>query len=143
VTIRKSVTVRCPQARAFALFTREVGSWWPLTRGFSRDGERANEIFIEDREGGRFYERFTDGSEAEIGRVIRCEPPSLIAFTFTSPAWDAVTEVEVRFTAASEGTRVDLEHRGFEISPQMQARSERFAEGWSAILGYYVENANS
>ena len=40
--------------------------------------ERANGIFLDDYLGGRFYERFIDGSECEIGRVIGCEPPHLI-----------------------------------------------------------------
>jgi uncharacterized protein YndB with AHSA1/START domain len=142
MTIRKSVSVRCPPERAFAVFTREIGRWWPLKRGFSFDRERAYEIFLDDRVGGRFYERFVDGSESEIGRVIRCEPPHLIVFGFNGSDWGAPTEVEVRFAAEAGGTRVELEHRGFAGSPQMRERGKGFAGGWDVVLAEYVETAN-
>lgn len=142
MTIRKSVNVGCSPDKAFRVFTRELGRWWPLKRGFSMARERANEIFLDDHVGGRFYERFSDGSECEIGRVIRSEPPHLIVFTFKSPAWDTATEVEVRFAAVAGGTRVDLEHRGFEVSPTMQERGKGFAGGWDVVLAQYVEDAN-
>jgi uncharacterized protein YndB with AHSA1/START domain len=142
MTIRKSISVRCPPDRAFTVFTREIGRWWPLKRGFSFDRERANEIFLEDRIGGRFYERFSDGTESEIGRVMHCEPPLLIVFGFTSPDWDAPTEVEVRFAAEPDGTRVDLEHRGFDASPKMRERGKGFAGGWDIVLAQYLAQAN-
>jgi uncharacterized protein YndB with AHSA1/START domain len=142
VTIRKSLSLRCPPDRAFAVFTREIGRWWPLQRGFSLDRTRAHEIFLDDRVGGRFYERFTDGTESEIGRVVRCEPPQLIVFSFAVSGWEAPTEVEVRFAAEADGTRVELEHRGFEISPAMQERSKNFEGGWDTVLAHYSDAAN-
>jgi uncharacterized protein YndB with AHSA1/START domain len=141
MTIRKSVSVRWPPDRAFAIFTREIGRWWPVKRGFSFDRERAHEIFLDDRVGGRFYERFNDGSESEIGRVIRCEPPHLIVFGFRGPDWEVSTEVEVRFAAEAGGTRVELEHRGFETTPKMRERGKGFTGGWDVVLAAYVETA--
>ncbi|HJU18267.1 MAG TPA: SRPBCC domain-containing protein [Stellaceae bacterium] len=142
MTIRKSVTVRCAPDQAFRVFTREIGRWWPLERGFSYGRERAHAIFLDDRAGGRLYERFTDGTEFEIGRVIRCDPPHLIVFTWKSPDWEAATEVEVRFAAAAEGTRVDLEHRGWEAGPKMREGGEGFARGWDTVLAQYVGRAD-
>jgi uncharacterized protein YndB with AHSA1/START domain len=138
MTVRKSVTVRCAPETAFRVFTREIGRWWPLDRGFSYGGERRHEIFLDDEEGGRLYERFADGSEFEIGRVIRVVPPHLILFTWKAPDWEASTEVEVRFSAAADGTRVELEHRGFEARPD---RGKGFAGGWDIVLARYVEEA--
>jgi len=63
MTVRKSVSVKCPLAHAFILFTEQIGSWWPLKEGFSSGRERAQEIYLETRQGGRFCERFTDGEE--------------------------------------------------------------------------------
>jgi uncharacterized protein YndB with AHSA1/START domain len=142
MTIRKSVTVRCPPDKAFRVFTREIGHWWPLARGFSMDRERAHEIYLDDRVGGRFYERFIDGAECEIGRVIRSEPPHLIVFTFKPPAWEEATEVEVRFAAEAGGTRVELEHRGFDASPGMRKRGKNFSGGWETVLAQYVGSAD-
>ena len=82
MTIRKSLTVKRPLADAFSLFTEQIGSWWPLKQGFSFGGERAKEIYLETRQGGRFYERFTDGEEYVVGHVTACEPPRRIVFTW-------------------------------------------------------------
>lgn len=142
MTIRKSLSIRCPPDRAFAVFTREIGRWWPLQRGFSVDRTRAHQIFLDDRVGGRFYERFTDGTEAEIGRVLRCEPPHLVVFSFALSGWETPTEVEVRFAAEPGGTRVEFEHRGFEVSPTMQERGKSFAGGWDIVLAHYLDEAN-
>jgi uncharacterized protein YndB with AHSA1/START domain len=141
--IEKSVTVRCTPDRAFRVFTREIGQWWPLDRGFSYGGERKQEIFIEDHVGGRLYERFTDGTEFEIGRVTRCDPPQLILFTWKSPHWEAATEVEVRFSAAADGTRVELEHRGWEAGPKMAESGKEMARGWDTVLEHYATHADN
>ena len=102
---------------AFRLFTDGIGEWWPLKgTNFSYGGERADKIFLEAKPGGRLYERFTDGEEYEIGRVTECEPPNRIVFSWSNPGWNAPTEVEVRFSKAASGTRVDLEHRGWEAA---------------------------
>jgi uncharacterized protein YndB with AHSA1/START domain len=141
MTIRKSVTVRCPPEQAFRVFTRDIGRWWPLQQGFSHGGERKEAIVLDDHAGGRFYERFTDGTELEIGRVTRAEPPHLILFTWQSPGWEAATEVEVRFTAAAEGTRVDLEHRGFEATEPLRERGRGFERGWDTVLAHFATAA--
>jgi len=143
VTIRKSVTVGCAPDRAFRIFTREIGQWWPLARGFSYGRERANEIFLDDHSGGRLYERFTDGTEFEIGQVVRCDPPQLIVFTWKSPEWEGATEVEVRFSAAAESTRVELEHRGWETGPKLREAGKGFAGGWVTVLALYVGYADN
>lgn len=141
--IEKSVTVRCTPDRAFLAFTREIGQWWPIDKGFSYGGERRKEIFLDDRTGGRLYERFTDGSEFEIGTVTQCDPPHLILFSWKSPQWEAATEVEVRFTAIAEGTRVELEHRGFEAGPKMSESGKRMAGGWITVLERYAAHADA
>jgi uncharacterized protein YndB with AHSA1/START domain len=142
MNIRKSIAVRCPPEQAFRIFTREIRQWWPLDRGFSFGRERAKEIFLDDREGGRLYERFMDGSEFEIGRVTRCEPPHLILFSWKAPDWPVATEVEVHFIAEASGTRVELEHRGWEGLPNGKARSKGFTGGWDIVLGQFAGHAD-
>lgn len=143
MTIRKSIIIHCAPDTAFRVFTREIGRWWPLKRGFSFGRERAHEIFLDDWVGGRFYERFLDGTECEIGRVTRCDPPRLIAFTFRSPDWEAATEVEVRFATAEGGTRVELEHRGFDAGPKMRESGKGFIGGWDTVLAQYAGHADT
>ena len=65
-------TARVPRSveDAFDMFTRDVGAWWPLDRA-TFGGERADEIHFEPFVGGRFYERYTDGQEHAVGRILR------------------------------------------------------------------------
>ena len=104
--ISKSIFVKRPVAAAFRHFTADIGRWWPLKEGMSFGGARAHEIFLEGRVGGRFFERYTDGEEFEVGRVTAFEPPARVAFTWRQPTWNADTQVEVRFAAEGDGTRV-------------------------------------
>ena len=139
MTIRKSVHVKRPVEKTFRLFTDGIGKWWPLKEGFSFDGKRAAEIFLESRVGGRFYERFSDGEECEIGVVTACAPPDRIVFTFKAPDWDGPTEVEVRFSPDAEGTRVDLEHRSWErAGAKAKSMRDAFNGGWERVLGSLV-----
>jgi uncharacterized protein YndB with AHSA1/START domain len=139
MTIRKSIRVERPVEAAFRLFTAEIGRWWPLHEGYSHGGERADQIHLECRHGGRFFERFSDGEELTIGTVLVYEPPARVVFTWRSPGWDAPTEVDVRFTADSGGTRVELEHRGWESAgPNAAAAAKRFDGGWDTVLARYA-----
>ena len=141
VTVRESITVNRAIADAFRLFTDGIGEWWPLKGSpFSYGGDRADKIFLEAKTGGRFYERFSDGEEFEVGRVIACEPPTRIVFSWKDPSWKAPTEVEVRFTPAGNATRVDLEHRGFEAAGVPPEEAAGWADGWKMVLAPYVES---
>jgi hypothetical protein len=106
--IRKSISVARPPAITFRVFCQEIGQWWPLKQGFSFGGDRAAEIFIEGRTGGRFYTRFADVAEFDVGRVIDYQPPAMVAFTRCSPQWEGPTRVEVGFVADGAGTRGEL-----------------------------------
>lgn len=139
MTIKKSVHVKRPIEKTFRLFTDGIGKWWPLKEGFSFDTKRAAEIFLEGRVGGRFFERFSDGEESEIGVVTAYAPPERIAFTFKAPDWQGPTEVEVRFSREADGTRVDLEHRNWErAGAKAKGMRDAFNGGWERVLGSFV-----
>lgn len=136
--IRHSVLVRGPVAEVFHRFTAGIGQWRPL-ESFSYGGERAGALILEGHAGGRFYERFRDGEEHEIGRVLVHEPPHQVVFTWTQANWAGPTEVEVRFDAEGDHTRVQLEHRGWERIGEGAAGAERaFGGGWAAILDRFA-----
>jgi uncharacterized protein YndB with AHSA1/START domain len=133
--VREEMRVDLSPADAFDLFTAGIGEWWPLEEGYSFAGNRAKEIHLEARVGGRLYERFVDDDEHEIGRVIACDPPHRIVFTWTSPRWPGATEVEVMFTPEGERTRVSVEHRGFErLGPPGEVAARQFGGGWPRVL---------
>lgn len=137
MTIRKSVWVAKPVEVAFSVFTAEINRWWPL-RHYSYGGERAQELRLEGRVGGRLFERFSDGEEFVIGTVSAFEAPRRVVFTWKDPSWSDATEVEVRFAAESGGTRVDLEHRGWERVGDSEELRRGFASGWESILQLYA-----
>jgi uncharacterized protein YndB with AHSA1/START domain len=139
LVIRKSVTVPLPVEKAFELFTERIGSWWTL-RTHSLGGEQAQTAVLEGELNGRLYERQVDGTEADWGRLIAFEPPHRLVL-----AWDlkAGTEVEVRFTEDAQGTRVDLEHRGWErLGDEADQWFRNYEEGWPTLLAAYEQAAS-
>ncbi|MGO9058532.1 MAG: SRPBCC family protein [Candidatus Binataceae bacterium] len=143
MTIRKSIKVaRAPEV-AFEVFTAKIGAWWPLKEGFTFGGERAQDVFMESREGGRFYERYSDGTEFEVGRVTAYEPPRLLVFTWRAPDWEAQTEVEIRFIPDGNGTRLELEHRGWELGAKISGRRDGYDGGWDTVLARYASSVDT
>ena len=138
MTIRKSIRVERSPEVSFRVFCEEIGQWWP--EGFS--GKEAR-MHIETRVGGRFYERRADGTDYEIGRVTAYQPPSIVAFTWRAPSWDVTTQVEVRFIADGGGTRIELEHSGWEQAEKLRDAHKSYDGGWSMILERYQTRANA
>ena len=107
MTVNKSVHVKRSSEDAFRLFVNEIGKWWPLrTNRFTYGGDRAQDIFLEEPVGGRFYERFKDGEEFVIGHEMTCDRPDRIVFT-----WRAASRPRPRWTygsAAPETARRSL-----------------------------------
>jgi uncharacterized protein YndB with AHSA1/START domain len=152
LTIRKTVTVEATQERAFAIFTEQIGAWWPLATK-TIGSAAAQTAIIEPRAGGRWYERGVDGSECDWGRVVAYEPPRRLLLTWQISAdWrhdpDVNTEVEVRFIAESASrTRVELEHRGL-LEAYGDRAEELYAildspDGWTDILARFAETGGS
>ena len=133
--VRMTVRVRRNIEDAFDIFTRDIGSWWPLDKA-SFGGDRASELHFEPYVGGRFYERYKDGEEHTGGWVLRWEPPRLVAYTWQHDDWSGPTEVEVKFI--EEGptvTRVELEHRAWEQLGDLADRMrDMYNNGWPTVI---------
>jgi hypothetical protein len=139
--VRRSIEVNASQAKAFDVFTRRIGAWWPKSHHVGK--APLVEAVIEPRVDGRWYERGEDGTECDWGRVLAWNPPSGLVLAWQLDAQfkfdpGLVTEVEVRFVPLSDGrTRVELEHRHLE---RFGDAAERVHDrvggegGWTAIL---------
>jgi len=141
LTIRKSVTVSCSPAEAFELFTERKTEWWPY-ESHAASGEKPAEVVYEPRVGGRVYDRLNDGRENQWATVLVWEPPHRVAIEWRVNPANPPTELEVQFTPEGAGTRVDLEHRGWERYEERA--NEFFGEyntGWDFVLGRYVAAA--
>ena len=71
--VRKTIEVKASQERAFEVFTADMGRWW--TKGHSINTSPQQDVIVEPRAGGRWYERGEDGSECQWGYIIDWEPP--------------------------------------------------------------------
>ena len=136
--IRKTVLVDFAPAEAFELFTSRVSSWWP-TATHSYGHEKVTDVVFEPFIGGSFYE-VTDGGTAPWGKVIAWEPPHRLAVEWQIGKC-AGTEVEVRFSPEGPGSRVELEHRGWERVADA-GEWQGYNGGWDAVLTPYVESAS-
>jgi uncharacterized protein YndB with AHSA1/START domain len=124
------------------VFTAELGSWWPLASK-SVSQEEAETVVVEPGAGRRVYERARSGEEHLWGEVLVWEPPSRFAFSWhPGRAAETSQEVDISFTAVEEGTRVELEHRGWErlVGPGGEI-PDHFDSGWDEALASYVERA--
>ena len=140
--VKKSVTVRLSVEDAFRLFTEGIHIWWPLA-SHSIGEEDAETCVLEEKDGGRLYEVLKDGTQRDWGKILVWEPPHRL-ITSWHPGRESSTaqEVEVVFTAESNGTRVDLNHRNWEqLGIQAKATRNGYVEGWDYVLGLYIDQA--
>jgi len=139
--VRKRITVRGSQARAFEVFTAEMTRWWNPT--YSIASEPLEAVVLEPREGGRWFERGTEGGECDWGRVLVWAPPERLVLAWQiDAAWShdpaLQTEIEVRFVAVDAATtRVELEHRGMEAFGEAAETMRGVLDGpngWQGLL---------
>ena len=135
--IRKTVTVPLPMEKAFRLFTDGAGSWWPVA-SHSIEGDKVDDVVF-DADAKRVYERTSDGTEHDWADILVWEPPSGFRLGWRVDPNSAGTEVEVRFSPEGEGTRVELEHRGWEKCGPGERSS--YDGGWEYVLGQYETKA--
>ena len=139
-----AVEVAVEPAVAFDVFTDEIGRWWrpgPINWNYS---DRAVGMRIEPGVGGRWIEVHDEatGEGFEHGRVLVWEPGRRLVLRYADRGHDIDgTEVEVRFEAVEGGSRVTLEHRGWErVEAGLAARKIELKRwGWANIAGWYQE----
>jgi uncharacterized protein YndB with AHSA1/START domain len=134
--IQKTITVDAQLETAFETFTRRVSDWWPGEPHTVFEDRVA--IVVDERVGGRVYERAADGREADWADVLAWEPPRRLVLRWRVNPERGPTEVEVRFAPDGDGrTRVDLEHRGWEGVGDAEGRA-RYDGGWNNVLAGYM-----
>ena len=132
----KTVEVSLSPERAFRAFTDGLDRWWPKsTRSVS--GERTASCVIEPRVGGAVYEVRDDGETFPWGRILRWSPPHGFTMSWHPGRPEAqAQEVELRFVEIETGTRVELEHRGWELlGAEAQRVRSAYDGGWEPLLG--------
>jgi hypothetical protein len=132
----------CAPTEAFAVWTERFSTWWPDDHTVTGDPES---VVLEPCLGGRIYERARDGTEHAWGEVTAWEPPGRLCYLWhlRRDRSDA-TEVEIRFLAQDSGTRVEIEHRGWErLGADADQWRDRNVVGWQTLLPHFVATIES
>jgi uncharacterized protein YndB with AHSA1/START domain len=139
--VRKTVRVRCSVARAFEVFTGRIDLWWPS--GHRR--YQGSQLCLEAVAGGRFFERSKDGQEAKLGKVVACEAPHRISYTWYPGAFQKPTHVDVTFVQDGEETIVNVVHSEGEsaLGDAWPERAALFTRGWEKVLPAFAALAES
>ncbi len=134
-----SFEVDCPVEHAFDTWTSRIDDWWPADHTVSNDS--TSTILLEREVGGRLYERTTDGSEFDWGRITQWDPPTDFGYTWhlRRDAADA-TDVMISFRPTrNRRTRVDIVHSGWErLGEGGQDWRDRNRGGWNTLLPHFV-----
>ena len=146
--VKRTIHVGVPIEKAFRVFVEKMGQWWPATHHIAT--EPFNEIVVEQKEGGRWYERDSNGSECEWGRVLLWEPPRRVVLSWhLQPDWkfdadpERASEVALLFVAESAAaTRLELEHRYIErhgVGYEKLFAGVDSPGGWTMVLGNFAD----
>jgi uncharacterized protein YndB with AHSA1/START domain len=130
-----STMVAVDPATAFAVFTNEIETWWrPKVPGLFQRGCNGTLKF----DNGRLLEIYSQGEPFEIGRVLAWEPAKRLVVQWRQEGFvpGERTEVEVRFEAAGGGTRVTIEHRGWDaLAADHPARHGFTGDAFTSMIG--------
>ena len=139
-TARVTTVVAVDPATAFSVFTDEIGAWWRhKVRDLFREG-RVGVMKFEPGPNGRLLETYADAPDDpfEVGRVLSWIPGERLVFEWRQRGFGSndVTEVDVRFEAVANGTRITLEHRGWDKIPtEHPARHGWQGEAFVTMIG--------
>ena len=146
----RTIQVSVPIEKAFEVFTKKMGTWWPASHHIAP--KDFTEIVIEPHVGGRWFERDAQGAECDWGRVLVWEPPKRLVVTWQlQPDWSfsadnaRASEVALEFFAEGAGTtRVDFVHRHLERHGEDWNKLRAAVDepsGWTGILDRFREAA--
>ena len=145
-SIKKDLLVEASQATAFKVFTEQMELWWPKSHHVGQCP--MTDLVLEPQVNGRWYSRHEDGSEVNIGQVLKYDPYDLFVL-----AWqingdfkydpNLLTEVEIRFIAEGpKTTKIKFEHKDLQLLGGSKA-IDSMDEGWGMILNLYKKQAEN
>ena len=140
------IEVPCGQQRAFDIFIKEMGSWWPLQkRSMSLKGGGAPKALnVDPRVGGRIVEVARDGTEHHWGTIKTLSPHDLVTMDFhMGMPPDRASLVEVRFTPLGQDrTEVELIQSNWEgFGDMAEMLRGGYVSGWVIIFEQAYKDA--
>ncbi len=138
--VRVTTVVSVDPITAFSVFTEEIGSWWkPKVRHLFREGQ-PGVLKFEPGPNGRLLEVCVNAPNDpfEVGRVLTWIPGERLVFEWRQRGFgpNDLTRVDIKFEAADTGTRVTLEHLGWETIPlDNLSRNGWSGEAFASMIG--------
>ncbi len=124
-TVIVSIEVAAEPYLAFDVFTAQIDTWWLRGPKHRFRAPWNGAIIFEPGPAGRLLEQYADGTTFVIGHVLQWAPGERLVLSWRLPSFadSDTTEVDVRFDAVDGGTRVSVEHRGWDgLRPDHPAR---------------------
>jgi hypothetical protein len=133
------IEVPCSQQRAFDIFVKEMGSWWPLRkRSMSmHSGHPPKALNVDAKLGGKIVEIGHDDTQHHWGTIKIFSPPDRGAMDFhMGMPPDKASLVEVRFTPLGENrTEVELTQSNWEgFGDMAQMMRDSYGTSWVLIF---------
>ncbi|MFY8144441.1 MAG: SRPBCC domain-containing protein [Caulobacter sp.] len=146
-----SLRIAAPPEVVFDAFVDDIAVWWRPNGLFAFTPRSPGVMAFED---GRLVERLSSGKVFEVGVVSVWERGVrlVVGWRQATFATDMNTEVEVRFEAVGAGTRVTVEHRGWDSVPAPHVARHSFpntvflarhGEWWRSLLAGLAAQASS
>lgn len=146
-----SLRIAAPPEVVFDAFVDDIALWWRPNTLFSFTPRSPGVMAFEN---GRLVERLPSGKVFEVGAVSVWERGERLVFGWRQAAFapDMNTEVEVRFDAVGDATRVTVEHRGWDSVPGPHVARHGFpntvflarhGEWWRDLLAGLAARTNS
>ncbi len=140
-----SIRIAAEPPRVFEAFTGEIDQWWQHNSLFRLSRGRPGTLSFVPGPTGRLVEVKPDGREFVVGEVRTWDPPHCLVLSWREEVFDddQETELHVRFEAVDGGTRVTVEHYGWDGIPvghaarhgfELTLFQRRFAEWLTALL---------
>jgi uncharacterized protein YndB with AHSA1/START domain len=132
--------------RVFRAFTEDIAQWWQDSPLFRFTPGRPGTLHFVPGPRGRLVESKSGGREFVVGEVREWDPPHRLVLSWRESSFDEdqETELHVRFDPVEHGTRVTVEHYGWNGIPvdhvarhgfELTLFQRRFAEWMQAQLG--------
>jgi hypothetical protein len=133
--LRLSYELSCSADHAFDVWTTRIAGWWP--KGHKTSGDPGAVVVLEPHEGGRIFERTTDGTEVDWGVITQWSPPRRFGYTWHIGRDAAqATDVSVTFVDLGDGTsRLDIVQTGWErLGAEGPTYREANTAGWGGLV---------
>jgi uncharacterized protein YndB with AHSA1/START domain len=101
-------------------------------------------VLLHGRQGGEFYEPWTDKhgrTHKTRGTVTAIEPRERLQIEWQDESWPKPTRVEFLLTQSQDGTKLYVQHSGWEVFPDDQRKQlvNDHREGWRDIMNNFRE----